>query len=390
MTNRLCLLLAAFVFLAGSTRAAENQLTAEQAADGWLQLFDGETLFGWKPSNKANWRVEKGVIVVDQGDKGLLCTTTQFANYELSVDFRSAQATNSGIFLRTSPTPANVERDCYELNIAPADNPFPTGSFVRRKKAAAVADSTAWQTFLVTCDSGKFSVQLNGKQVLDYTDPAPLGRGFIGLQLNSGRVEFRNIRLKPLGLKLEKLGEWKRQSADEKFQTDVNSVDELHLHGGRGQLESKATFGDFVVRSQIRSNGQGSNSGLFFRSIPGQMTNGYECQLQNRYGKDGPDKRMIDCGTGGICRRQNARKIVAKDGEFYTLTLIAAGNHFASWVNGYPTADWTDTRKPDDNPRRGYRAAAGSLILQGHDAATDYNFRNLCVAELPPRRSKSK
>ena len=37
--------------------------------------------------------------------------------------------------------------------------------------------------------------------VLDYTDPKPLGRGFIGLQFNTGQAEFRNIKLKPLGLK---------------------------------------------------------------------------------------------------------------------------------------------------------------------------------------------
>ena len=37
-------------------------------------------------------------------------------------------------------------------------------------------------------------------QGLDNTDPRPVGRGRIGLQLNSGPVEFRNIKLKPLSV----------------------------------------------------------------------------------------------------------------------------------------------------------------------------------------------
>ncbi|MCG8585471.1 MAG: DUF1080 domain-containing protein [Pirellulales bacterium] len=388
--SKYCLATAVVVSaLASSIHAAENQLTPEQAAEGWIQLFDGETLFGWKAANKANWRVENGAIVVDEGEKGLLHTTTQFGNYVLSVDFRSAKGTNSGIFLRTSPDPQDLERDVYELNIADkADNSFPTGSLVKRDVVKVDTDSADWQTFLVTLDGGKINVKLDGKEVLKYSDPKPIGRGFVGLQFNSGKIEFRNIRLKPLGLDKQDLATWVKQG-DDALKIDVNEQGELHLHGGRGQLESKSKFADFVLQSRIRSNGEASNSGLFFRSIPGEMTNGYECQLQNRYGKEGLDKRMIDCGTGGICRRQNARKIVAKDGDWYTLTIVANGKHFATWVDGYQTADWTDTRKADDNPRRGYRAAAGTLILQGHDASTDYNFRDLRVAETPPRRSAS-
>ena len=386
MPKYICLLLVLFVFIP-TTHAAENELTESQAAEGWIQLFDGETLFGWKPANKANWRVEEGAIVVDEGEKGLLCTTTQFGNYVLHLDFRSAKGTNSGVFLRTSPTPTDIEKDCYELNIADKnDNPFPTGSLVKRKLVESDTDSAGWQTFEVTMNGDKVTVQLDGKQVLAYTDPAPLGRGFIGLQLNKGRVEFRNIRLKPLGLKPEKLFRWKPVGVEAKINLrDPESGGELRLTG-KGQIESRNVFTDFVLQSQIRSNAEHSNSGLFFRSIPGDTMNGYECQLQNRYGKEGLDERMIDCGTGGICRRQNARKIVAKDGQWYTLTLVANGKHFATWVNGYQTADWTDTRKADDNPRRGYRAAAGSLILQGHDATTDYSFRNFRVAETAARR----
>ena len=92
-------------------------LTKQEIADGWIALFDGESLYGWRPQKAANFRVENGTIVADSGEVCLLCTTTQFADYVLKVDFRSDLKTNSGIFLRTSPDPRNVTRDCYELNL---------------------------------------------------------------------------------------------------------------------------------------------------------------------------------------------------------------------------------------------------------------------------------
>ena len=61
-------------------------------------------------------------------------TTVDFADYELHVEFKAPATTNSGIFLRTPLEPKDPAKDCYELNIAPQDNPFPTGSLVGRIK----------------------------------------------------------------------------------------------------------------------------------------------------------------------------------------------------------------------------------------------------------------
>ena len=122
---------------AGSLQAAEpNTLTPEELADGWILLFDGETTYGWLPGAKADWKVVDGALVATEGEDGLLHTTSQFGNYQLKIDFRSAKGANSGVFLRTPPVPTDVATRCYELNIADAGtNPFPTGSFVQRQKA---------------------------------------------------------------------------------------------------------------------------------------------------------------------------------------------------------------------------------------------------------------
>ena len=102
---------------------------------GWISLFDGETLFGWQPVGDAKWEVVDGEIRTDGSKPGWLMTTTRWANYEIDFEFLAPAATNSGVFLRTPLDPKDPARDCLEWNIAPPDNPFPTGSLVARQKA---------------------------------------------------------------------------------------------------------------------------------------------------------------------------------------------------------------------------------------------------------------
>jgi len=196
------LILAIVAFQARRAVAAgPNTLTPEELADGWILLFDGETDFGWHAAKKADWKVADGAITVSAGEPGLLATTSEFSDYVLRLEFRAPRGTNSGVFLRTPAVPTNPAKDCYELNIAdPPTSPFYTGSFVGRQKASEYLHSDDWQAFEVTAQGGHFLVKVDGQQVLDYTDPQPLPRGRIGLQLNKGQVAFRNIKLKPLGL----------------------------------------------------------------------------------------------------------------------------------------------------------------------------------------------
>jgi hypothetical protein len=110
--------------------------------------------------------------------------------------------------------------------------------------------------------------------------------------------------------------------------------------------------------------------------------NGYECQISNKI-NDGDPMKPADFGTGAIYRRIAARKVNARDHEWFTTTINATGPHIAVWVNGLQVTDWTDTRPPNDNPRSGLRTAAGTISLQGHDPTTDIRFRNMRIGELP-------
>jgi hypothetical protein len=384
-----------------SARAEHDQLTTDQIRDGWISLFDGQTLFGWQQVNDVDWHVVDGEIRATQGEVGYLMTTSEFADYALYLEFKAKPDTNSGIFLRTPLQPKDPAQDCYELNIAPTDNPYPTGSLVKRHRAKvmaaggtpklrAIGESVTpwdgkWHSYGVRMIGNTISVQIDGREVSGLHTEDAVARGHIGLQHNSGEIAFRNVRLKPLRTKPlfngKDLDGWNTNRA-EVSEFKVTPAGELRVLNGRGQIESDASFGDFVLQLECFVDGDALNSGVFFRCIPGDFMMGYECQIQNGM-QDGDPTKPVDCGTGGFFRRQNARSIIAKDREWFAMTLIADGPHMAAWVNGHQVSDWTDTRKPHDNPRKGLRLEPGTLAIQGHDPTTDLRFRNLKIVELP-------
>jgi len=373
---------------------APEYLPRREFESGWIKLFDGKTLFGWLPTSKANWRVEKGVIVADGGNAGLLLTSVPFADYELRCEYRLEKGGNSGIFLRTVSDPQDPARDCYELNLCDSHPTHPTGSLVKRKKSAvAVGGEGTWKQFHVTLSGRRILVKLDGRTVLDFSDDTKNFRpsGYIGLQFRQGKIEFRSISLKPLARTAlfngTDLTGWKTIPGAKCKITVSDSA--LHLQGGPGFVQSNSTYDNFILQTDVRTNAKRVNSGIFFRSMTGtekQPANGYELQVHHGF-KDGdrskPDDYKSGYGTGAIFRFAKARWIVANDEEWCTLTLVAHGNRFATWVNGHPVAVWTDNRKPNENPRRGQRLKAGRLILQAHDPTTDVSFRNLWLSKLP-------
>jgi len=373
---------------------SHNELTDKEFATGWIKLFDSETFFGWKPNSKLNWRIEDGVIVADEGDPGLLVTTTKFADYELRCDYRLEEGGNSGIFLRTVFSPKNTAEDCYELNMCDSHESFPTGSLVARQKGKpGIKADGKWNTWHVTVKGLTIHAMLNGETVLNYTDKPVTAQkiGFIGLQYNGGKIEFRNVFLKPLRMQSlfngEDLTGWKTIPGSRAEFTVEDST--IHAKGGPGFLQTEDAWQHFVLQVDARTNADNVNSGIFFRSMPGtekEPSNGYELQIHNGFA-DGdrtrPNDYQTGFGTGAIFRRQKARRVVPNDREWFTMTLVAHGTHFSTWVNGYQVTDWTDDREPHENPRRGLRREAGHFILQAHDETTDVSFRNLRVVKLP-------
>jgi enamine deaminase RidA (YjgF/YER057c/UK114 family) len=155
----------------------------------------------------------------------------------------------------------------------------------------------------------------------------------------------------------------------------------LRVVGGPSALEYQPKkFGDFTLQVEVRSRIRQANGGIFFRAIPGDFMNGYEAQIYTR-AVGGDVAKPFTWATGALDDRQNARRVVSRDGEFFVMTVIARGPHLATWVNGHAQVDFLDTRSPNENARRGLRLEPGTIQLQAHDAGTDLEFRRVQAAE---------
>ncbi|MBM3836525.1 MAG: DUF1080 domain-containing protein [Verrucomicrobia bacterium] len=385
-TGAICLPLTAL-----AAERKPNTLTPNEASQGWLLLFDGETQFGWAPRGDAKWTVTDGTIQAVPGSGiGYLSTTTEFANYNLSVEFWIDDTANSGVFLRCPPAGAITATNAYEVNIYDKHDKWPTGSINEVARATKKVPTVGrWCRFDIMTDQQYLVVGLDGEKLVAKNDPKQ-ARGTLALQYNGqGELKFRNLRLQPIRLSSlfngKDLTGWK-EIPGRKSVYSVTPEGRLNVKNGNGDLQTEAAYGDFTFQLDIISNGKHLNSGVFFRALAGQFWSGYESQIRNQWQGDDRTK-PVDYGTGGIYNRQPARRVVSSDGEWFTKTIVAHGPHMAVWINGIQVSDFTDTRAPNENARQGYRAQPGVISLQGHDPTTDLSFRRIRIAEMPAARN---
>jgi hypothetical protein len=357
-----------------------NTLTPKEVEEGWILLFDGESTFGWDlhPESGGELTAKGGALIVRGGaEKSSLAEYGPVPWYfELRAEVEVEGSAGINVAFRG-------HKDTYKL--VP-----PKGATGFRLVYAPQGDENfkLIHHLLWTDKAGKViaSERMIGQGCGLYHGPS------LGLRADQNtRIALRNVKLRPLGTKPlfngKDLDGWKVNGADPKrvaSKWSVTPAGELAVKNGPGDLVSDKQFDNFVLQFECKTNGKALNSGVFFRCIPGQYQNGYEAQIQNAY-KDNDRTKPADFGTGAIYRRVPARKVVSNDNEWFTMTVVADGKHVSTWVNGYQTVDWTDDRKEDENPRKGYRAAKGPLSIQGHDPTTDILFRNIRVAELPAK-----
>ncbi len=392
MIRAITLLLAGASLLAqpASTPAS---LSAKDITDGWLSLFDGETLYGWTAEGKAEWKVAGGAIVSEAGEYGWLRSNMPFADYVLRLEYRQAADGNSGVFLRSAAT-GQPHVTGYELQMFETHPKFPTGSIVNHaavKKPVKPAPDQ-WHVYEITHVGEAFTVKLDGKKILEGRD-AKSRAGHLGLQHNTGKkIEFRNIAVKPLGFAPvfngRDLSGWRSVERPNAKEPAVWSVAKksIHVEKGPGQLETEQQWANFILQTEVRANSadpnRHPNSGIFFRGTANVSWSGYEAQIRNEF-KDGNPTQAVDFGTGGIYRNIAARKIVARDNEFFTMTVLASGRDIATWVNGYLVASWADANPEGSDVRKKEAVLKpGVLSLQAHDPTTNLDFRNIRIARL--------
>lgn len=175
----------------------------------------------------------------------------ELADYEMKCDYRLAKG-GTVVPSRTPFEPKDPTKDCYEFNMCDSHPAFPTGSVVGRKKADNIASGEdVWKSIHLTVLGNRIQAKIDGKDVIDFTDEsdAKLAKGHIGLQMNGGKIEFRNVMIKPIVEPLfagANLKGWRPVPGSKaKFDVEEGTI---HATNGPGFLETEPKFDDFVLQ----------------------------------------------------------------------------------------------------------------------------------------------
>jgi hypothetical protein len=216
-----------------------NTLTDDEKKAGWKLLFDGKTTDGWRgykmEKMPPGWKAIDGSLVRVSGGAGGkgagggddIITVDQYDNFELQLDWRIMEkAGNSGIILRAAEDDTTSWHTGPEFQLL--DNAAYPGRSVK-ELAGACYDMYApakdvvrpvgeWNTARVIADGKHIEHWLNGTKMCEYELASddwkerlarskfkdmkhfkePPMKGHICLQDHTARLEFRDIKIRPI------------------------------------------------------------------------------------------------------------------------------------------------------------------------------------------------
>jgi Domain of Unknown Function (DUF1080) len=180
-----------------------------QSEEGFVSLFDGKTLDGWKINQaKEAFAVEDGAIKAN-GDCCHLfyegkVQGAKFKNFEVRLDVMTQKNSNGGLFIHTvyqdRGWPSGYE---IQVNNTQSDPQKSGGLYNTVKNLTPFADD-AWMKFVIIVNAGKVIVTVDGKELVNYqadekSKLLPDGGTFAIQAHDQGSTTYyKNIRLKVL------------------------------------------------------------------------------------------------------------------------------------------------------------------------------------------------
>jgi len=185
--------------------------------EGFVSLWDGKTFENWKINeNPGSWKIEDGEIVALGPRSHLFYTGSlaPFKNFQLKVDVKAAPNSNGGIYFHTAYQDENWPKLGIEtqVNNSYVKDPKKTGSLygIVDIKEQLIPDNT-WWTQDITVQGKHVILKVDGKTVIDYTQPDDfvsadknfsrlIDSGTFALQAHDPEsvVHFKNLRVKKL------------------------------------------------------------------------------------------------------------------------------------------------------------------------------------------------
>ena len=175
---------------------------------GWITLFNGKDLSGWKISENGQFEVKDGVLVVKGPRAHLFTKRDDFKNFHFKADVKTTPGSNSGIYFHTEFQDEGWPAKGHEaqVNVTHRD-PVKTGSLYNVvKKLETKAKDNEWWTQEILVRGRHIQIKVNGETVVDYMEPKDvegerkLSEGAFAIQAHDpdSVVYYRNIKVKPL------------------------------------------------------------------------------------------------------------------------------------------------------------------------------------------------
>ncbi len=219
-----------------------NSLTEEEKNEGWMLLFDGTSAEGWRGFGKEEfpeaWKItEAGELyfaaseITEETTRGDIIYDKEFANFHFKLEWKIAEAGNSGIFYLGKEGKDYIWMTAPEMQVLDNVN-HPDAAMGKdgNRKAGSLYDlypanpqnanpPGEWNSAEVIHNNGKVQHIQNGEVVVEYEigtdkwkqDVAAskfpglnedwvniASSGYFGLQDHGDNVWFRNLKVKEM------------------------------------------------------------------------------------------------------------------------------------------------------------------------------------------------
>ena len=186
--------------------------------EGWINLFDGKTLDGWKASeNPEQWKVVDGAIVAAGPRSHLFYVgdhpddPPEFESFRFKADVKTTPGSNSGMYFHVKWQDKGFPKTGFEAQVNNSHlDPVRTGSIYHLvKNFKPPAKDNEWFTQEIVVDAKNKTIQtfVNGKLIADYKEPEGktgelevISSGTFALQAHDPRstTYYKNLQVKPL------------------------------------------------------------------------------------------------------------------------------------------------------------------------------------------------
>ncbi len=314
--------------------------------DGWVQLFNGTNLAGWKthPNQPGNWTVEQGILI-GRGPgqvSHLFSERGDYTDFHLRAVAKINYRGNSGIYFRCPPARLDLTKELTDLEVA--------------RQAWTIAEAKVDEL-----KAGALPSEIRKAQA-DLGE-AKARRNLAQIGLDKASEADKAARLAALG------------EAEARVRTTTEAL-ELLKQGPRPE-QIAAADAELGRARAVFALAQDRYRRAALPLLDGPYPTGYEAQIF--IGDTSPLAKDLERNrTGSLYRFKPFHDILPKAGvdDWFNLEVIARGNRITIKVNGTTTVD-----EFEDKANTYTR---GHFALQQAGADTVVEFKKIEIKELPP------